>query len=210
MKRHISVILVIGFIICFTPGSTLAQTAESSWYLPIQLSDKNTEVKFHVDSTWHMVEGTASGMVGNIQLANERDPSTVQVLVNLPVGKFNTGNSMRDNRLREVMDLENHPMVTFKGNGLNEKCTPAHVVENGNCDDTLSGEIIIRGVTKKANVPVQIVSGEHQAFWVTGQLPLSWKEFGVEDPSIFIARVDPVVKVYFRVHVRGDQLSKND
>ena len=61
------------------PLSSQAETKLASWNLPVELTDKNTTVKFEVDSTWHMVHGTTAHISGNAKLLKPEDPSSVNV-----------------------------------------------------------------------------------------------------------------------------------
>jgi hypothetical protein len=106
--------------------------------------------------------------------------------------------------LREIFDEPSYPEVRFTASGSTLRCTPARAREEHVCEDTLQGSVGIRDVTKQVSVPISI-STEENAFVVSGEFPIRWAEYGVEDPSIFlIAKVNPVASVRFRVRLSGE------
>lgn len=176
---------------------TLPESHER-WHTPQKLSPENTKVTFELDSTWHTVHGKVGTLSGTLELKDKNDPQTVRVESELIVGSFDTGSGSRDSKMRDVMGSEDFPVVKFEVDGLSKKCTPALVFKSGKCDDIMDAKLTIRDVAKKYHVPVHIESAG-EAFVVKGELPVSWMEFGVEDPSILIASVDPVVTIFFEV-----------
>ena len=114
---------------------------------------------------------------------------------------FDTDNSKRDRRMREVMSAEKFKNVTFKSSGLKQACTPGVVMRDKLCSDILVGDLTILAKTKKVEIPVFIKYVDKNTFSVEGELHLRWAEYGIEDPSIFIARLNPVVTVFFKVQL---------
>lgn len=172
----------------------------NSWYLPTELSTKNTEVRFELDSTWHTVYGRLKTLSGRVSLEDSKDPSSARFELSFPVSSFDTDNGSRDEEMREVMAAAKFPDVTFRSSGGRLTCTPQAVKASGSCEDKLSGVLTIRGMSKLVEIPVRIqTSGT--GYEVSGRLPIRWGEFGVEDPSILVAKVAPIVSVIFRVEL---------
>jgi polyisoprenoid-binding protein YceI len=171
-----------------------------SWFLPRRLSDENVKISFTLGSTWHTVHGAVSGVTGKASLGDSEDPRSVQVHLQIPVERLDTDSGSRDRKMRRVMDSKTHPAIVFHGRGLLDDCTPALVHTKGLCDDHLAGDLEIRDVKKVVSIPVR-VRGEADRFIVSGRFPITWREYNVEDPSIFIASVDPVVTIEFEVHL---------
>lgn len=169
------------------------------WNLPQELDDQNTQVTFEVDSTWHTVHGVTKGVAGKIWLSNPKDHTSLNADIRLPVAMFNTDNSSRDERLAEVMAAEKHPQVLLRIASAPGLCTPpeSDAVE---CKGELLGTLEIRGVAKELRFPYQIKKdGDH--YNVSGELSFKWGGFGVEDPSILIARVKPDVIIRYQVRL---------
>lgn len=166
-----------------------------SWKTPMNLDDSNTAVSFEVDSTWHLVEGKTSGVQGGFVIDAE---DRLEGEVSVPVEKFDTDRSSRDERLREVMDEPDFKTVTFRVQSATPLCKPDAVSVNGNCDGHINGALTIRDVTKEVDVPYSIKL-EGDKYKAVGSFPIQWSEFGVEDPSILIAKVDPTAVISFSI-----------
>lgn len=182
-------------------GTLYADTSAARWHLPQDLDDGNVTIEFELDTTWHTVHGKTSLIKGNASLADEKDPTTVKVEVQLPVSKFDTGGSMRDSELREVMASDYFPFVVFEVMRLMRGCTPAVVLERGQCADELDGMLRIRDKRSPTTIPV-VIKRDGDGFAIVGKTDIRWADFGVEDPSMLIARVKPIVTVHFEVHLR--------
>jgi polyisoprenoid-binding protein YceI len=106
MRNYIlSTFFIIGMISTACNYAT-ADSGVSSWFLPLTLSDKNTTIAFTLDSTWHTVQGTTSGVSGLAELQDGEDPTSLHVQVQIPVETFDTDNSMRDSKLRKIMTAD--------------------------------------------------------------------------------------------------------
>lgn len=178
-------------------GLATVSLAEA-WNLPQQISDTNTKIKFEVDSTWHMVHGTVSGLGGKVWLANPQDASSIQAEVTIPVAQFDTANSSRDSRLREVMAAEAFSEVKLHLQAAPEICKPQDLNASGACQGILLGTLEIRGMKRELRLPYQMTKVDSH-YIVSGKFTFEWGAFGVEDPSILIARVKPEVAVTYEV-----------
>lgn len=192
--RQTSSLVFLTLLFC---AQCFAEPTLSTWHLPQVLDDTNTTVRFEVDSTWHLVHGATSGLTGKASLQDVNDPTSVKVSLSLPVAKFDTDNSSRDERMNEVMFSDTYPTVSFVGEKLQKRCTPAVVRRDKKCHDELKGKLTILKTTKDVALPLIIQESGAGGFVVEGSLALRWAEYGVEDPSIFIARLNPVVTVFF-------------
>jgi polyisoprenoid-binding protein YceI len=209
MKKHLYT-FTVAVSAAFTPCYVFAQPTQTPWHLPVAVSDKNTNVRFEVDSTWHTVEGIASDVSGELSLAEPDNAASVQVSLAIPVAKLDTDNSMRDDRMREILFADKYPEISFKANGLNKNCTPAIVQQDGKCKDSITGDLTILSTTKQVTIPITISNGANKGYVVSGKIPLKWAEYGVEDPSIIIAHVDPIVTVFFNISLepQGDKAAE--
>lgn len=180
------------------------------WNLPAKLDDSNTKIEFAVDSTWHMVHGDTSKIEGEAALHDRANFKAVVAEIRLPVKAFNTKRESRDERMREVMDAPEFPYVTFRINELLEACNPDKLELNQECDVTIDGSITIRDVTKKQKVKARALRSA-RGYEIKGNMSLNWLEYGVEDPSILVAKVDPMVNITFAVVLpdKNDGENKN-
>jgi len=109
----------------------------------------------HMMVTW--VRGSFKNVKGNLDF-DPADPSKSSVEVTIKVDQLYTGDGARDGHLKnaDFLDAENHPTITFKGNDVqvtNEK------------EFTVTGDLTIRGVTKKATLDVQFLGQQETPWW---------------------------------------------
>jgi polyisoprenoid-binding protein YceI len=191
------------------PHVLSAEPSVACWNLPLTLSDKNTEIRFQLDSTWHEIQGTTAEITGLASCVAAQSPQNIVVSLSLPVRSFNTDNSMRDSRLMEVMLVEQYPTVDVELSGLSGGCTPALVMRDKTCRDQLSGTLTIRGTEQPVSIPVTISFAADGHFHVAGEYSFAWPDFGIEDPSIFVAKLHPIVKIQFSVELETNSHSSN-
>lgn len=172
----------------------------AEWALPTELNDTNTTVSFAIDSTWHMVHGKVTGVHGSAWLAQPKSDAKsdegIQAKIEFPIASFDTDNKSRDKKLRKVMDHRTYPQVIFQLNRISDLCSPQSIKGDTLCHPTLHGTLTIRDKTKPVSIPATIRQ-LHNVYELKGVFPISWKDFGIEDPSILIARVNETVTVSF-------------
>lgn len=188
------------FFIALLPLVTTDTALAETWDLPVNLDDKNTIVTFVVDSTWHTVHGTTKDISGSVKLRDPKDPFSIEVDLRIPVRLFDTDSELRDDRMREVMASERFPEVRFTSTRLSKECDPAILTREGSCDGHLVGTVTIRDVTKDVALPT-VVRDTANGYRIEGSLALRWEDFHVEDPSILIAKLDPVVTITYQTSV---------
>ncbi len=172
------------------------------WSLPVDLSDSNTTVRFSVDSTWHLVQGSTRNISGKAWLKDPANPRSVHGELSIPVATFDTDSSRRDSRLREVMAEPQFPKVEIVVDAQESLCLPDTITPTSPCSTALSSSVTIRGVSKSFTLPT-IIERTDDGFLLKGELSLQWASFGVEDPSIFIAKLKPTVTVAFEVRLQS-------
>ncbi len=179
----------------------IVDTARSeTWDVPTELDDRNTSVAFVVDSTWHTVHGTTKNIAGSVHLRDPKDPLSVVVDLRVPVTLFDTDSDLRDDRLQEVMAAKTFPEVRFISTRLSAECEPTLVTRDGSCRGTLSGSLTIRDVTKEVSLPT-FIRDTAKGYRAEGSLAIRWEDFHVEDPSILIAKLEPVVTISYHTTI---------
>ena len=182
------------FAILISAKESFAQVPP--WQLPLILSDSNTSVSFSVESTWHTVHGVCTSVDGIVANTDARNTKTISVDVKIPVNKFDTESESRDENLRKVMAAEQFPFVHFKSTSFVSDCAQSKFQEI--CHGTLGGEIGIREVAKPIELQVKITP-DSKTFNIEANTSLNWDEFGVEDPSILIAKLDKKVDIKIKL-----------
>ncbi|MEU5866477.1 MULTISPECIES: YceI family protein [unclassified Nonomuraea] len=105
------------------------------------------------------------------------DPTASAVRVVLDVAGIQTGNQMRDNHLRtgDFLDAAAHPHITFES---------AFVVHAGGDSFEVTGDLTIRGVTRRITVPLDYTGTAVDAQGLTrvgfeGSVAVNRKDFGM-------------------------------
>jgi polyisoprenoid-binding protein YceI len=171
-----------------------------TWNLPSPLNDSNTKVSFVVDSTWHTVKGTTKDLSGSVLLKDKNDPLSIVVDLKIQVKTFDTDWDSRDEKLQECMASDTYPLASFTSTRLSENCKPTVLDIAGKCSGTLTGIITMRDVSKEVALPVSITKGQ-DSYLISGALPVTWADYNIEDPSILIAKLDPVVTISYETKV---------
>lgn len=174
--------------------------AQNTWNLPRDFNDTNTSIKFEVDSTWHLVKGATKGIHGSAWLQDPSDYASIRAELILPIGSFDTGSSSRDERMREVMHADLYPEVRLVISNTIGVCDPSALNVGASCSATLEGILNINNTRRQLRIPAQ-VRHDVEGYAVSGKIAFNWADFGIEDPSIFIAKLDPTVSVDFTVNL---------
>lgn len=182
------------------PRPLSADPVKWGWDLPQPISDSNTKITFEVDSTWHLIKGETAGIAGRVWLANPRDELSIRARFDLPVARFDTDGEMRDERMREVMDSEHAPYVSLSLDSLRPSCDPASFSASQSCPVELAVKLTIRGTERPMTLHGTLQKHGSDVV-LAGESRFSWLDFGVEDPSILVAKLDPEVAVTYSVTI---------
>lgn len=112
----------------------------------------------------HMMVTYVRGHFKNVRgtiFFDPANPHTASVEGTIDAAGIWTGEPDRDSHLRsaDFLDVENHPKITFKGN---------EVELIGENEATLTGELTIRGVTRKATLHVRYLGQWQTPWWEEG------------------------------------------
>jgi polyisoprenoid-binding protein YceI len=197
MKR----LLLASLATLFSILPVASQRAQGdTWNLPSPLNDSNTKVSFVVDSTWHTVNGTTKHLNGSVVLKDKNDPLSIVVDLKIQVKTFDTDWDSRDEKLQECMASDTYPVASFTSTRLSENCKPTVIDIAGKCSGTLTGILTMRDVSKEVALPVSITK-ERDSYLISGSLPVTWADYNIEDPSILIAKLDPIVTISYETKV---------
>ena len=181
------------FLLCIFLRINIGFTEEKIWNLPINISKENTEISFIIESTWHDVIGKLNNLTGKVYLKELNNFRSVAGEVAFNVVDMDTENSSRDEKMRKVMDVSQFPSVIFKLDDVKDLNEPS-AISNDSQNITINGSMTIKGVTKKLSI-LSSIKKINSNFLIESSFIINWKEFGVEDPSILIAKVYPDVKI---------------
>ena len=107
------------------------------------------------------VRGHFKNVTGSIEFDPE-NPSQSSVDTSINTSELWSGDPNRDGHLQasDFLDVENHPTITFKGN---------EVDLIGKNDFRVTGDLTLRGVTRKVSLEVNYLGQWGTPFWVDGK-----------------------------------------
>lgn len=168
-----------------------------------KFNNKDSKVTFNLSTNVHPVKAVVEKFKGhmNIKSADEKNIDSVEGLLEIDTTSINTHISLCDTRIqKETLSTAKYPKITFKVSKI------AIVSNKITIDNTISlkllGSLTIRDVTKKVEIPVKVnVSKDLLSAIVEGNYKVKFNDYNVPDPSVLIAKVDPVVDLSFKLKV---------
>jgi len=139
----------------------------------------------------HEVRGVSRQVEGR---ALAQPDGTVRVQVRAKVASFDSGNSNRDEHLREATHGVAHPYASVKGTMRRLVLPLAAPAES-----TLHAVVELNGRKQAVDVPVRL-KPEGRSVRATFSFPISLEAFKVDRPQLLLVKVDD------RVVIKGDLL----
>lgn len=168
-----------------------------------KFSNKDGNVDFNLSTTMHPLKAVVKKFKGhmNIKSKDEKNIDQVEGILEIEANSITTNNSLCDNRMKnETLSVSKFPKITFKVSKI------AIISNKISIDNTINlkmlGDLTIREVTKKVEIPVKInVAKDKTSAVVEGNYKVNFNDYNVPDPSILIAKVDPIVDLSFKLKV---------
>lgn len=179
------------------PGTAVPAAAEP---LTLTLDLEESVVRFTLGATLHTVRGSFRIESGELTF----DPATGEVSgrVVMDATSGNTGNRKRDRDMHvKVLESEQYPDVVFLATRFEGVFQPA-----GESEVTLHGTVRIHGseheIAIPATVEVETTDDGGRRLKATGTFVVPYVEWGMENPSKFLLRVDKTVEVTIQAEGR--------
>lgn len=144
---------------------------------PHVIDKAHSEINFVADSRLLSAHGFFGKWDADVKL-DAANWSNSTVAITIDAASINTRVDMRDNHLKsaDFFDVAKYPTITFKSTGV--KQLSANKLE-------ITGDLTMKGVTKKVIVPASVVFYEKGAGRFRGALTILRKDFGVSyDPAV--------------------------
>jgi polyisoprenoid-binding protein YceI len=149
---------------------------------PHVVDKAHSEINFVADSRLL----SAHGFFGKWDADVKLDPanwSASSVSISIDAASINTRNERRDGHLKsaDFFDVEKHPVITFKS--VSVKQAAANTLE-------ITGDLTVRGTTKRITVPATMVFYEEGAGRFKGSFVIDRMAYGVSYDS----KLNPIQK----------------
>lgn len=114
------------------------------------------------------------------------------VTLTFPTAKLDCANGTMNGHMMKALNATKNPNITFVMSAY--ELNAAAPVKG-----TLSGTLLINGVSKPITMPAEFVSGAAGALRATGTYVLTMTEWQVEPPKLMMGamKVNPVINVHF-------------
>ena len=146
----------------------ISATVVRAQYKP---TDQGSAVQFKIKNFGFSVDGSFSGLQGNIQF-DPAHPDLSLFDVSVDAASVNTDNSMRDEHLRKdsYFDVKNFPRIRFQSTKIS--------VGNKTGDFMMSGKLTIKNTTKDISFPFTAVAGKN-GYQFKGNFHIKRKDFQI-------------------------------
>ena len=139
--------------------------------IPHTVDRAHSEINFVADSRLLSAHGYFGKWDADIRL----DPkawATSSVRITIDASSINTRVDMRDNHLRspDFLDVAKHPTITFQSTAI-AVTSPTKV--------DITGDLTVRGTTKRIVIPATLVFYEGSAGRFRGQFTINRRDYGV-------------------------------
>lgn len=174
-------------------------------------SDSKNYAMFTSEATLETIHGRTTGVTGTISA----DPANVadsRVDITIDLATLDTGINMRNEHMRNrFLQIEKFPTATFKAVSVSGSKS---VNPNIPADINVTGDLTIRGVTKRITAPVRVTSipeseltkasrGPGDWIHATTEFPIKLSDFGIEVPQTLGMKLSNDVKVKIDVFANG-------
>ena len=171
-----------------------AQPAE----LHYALDARSSELAWELPATLHTVHGRAPEFSGTVDaLAGDHGDWTITARIVVKAAAMATGNASRDRNMREkVLETDRFPEIVFEARRIRADLSEFRPGERLTAE--VEGDLTVHGKAAPVRVPVD-VSVAADSVTLQGFFALSWKQYGLNDPSFGIVTVRDPLKVQFRL-----------
>jgi polyisoprenoid-binding protein YceI len=168
-----------------------------------KFNQKESLITFDISTSVHPVRAIAKKFRGfmRVKTADEKKFDEIEALLEIDTGSITTQIGLCNEIMRrDTLKVETYPKITFKVKSL--EITSNKTGSNNIIFLKLGGFLTIRGVEQEVAIPVKVTVSPDKTFGlVEGKYSINFNDFKVPDPSIFIAKVYPVLDLSFKLKV---------
>src|SRR5690554_3507064 len=151
----------------------------------------------------HDFKINATKVNGKMTIANNR-PETLTV--EIPVRSLISGEKLMDKKTHEAFNEPKNPTITFNMTELNSV-----QVTGDNIAVTVTGNLTLRGVTKKVTLKSNGKASTPGVYTFEGTLPIKMSDFGMNPPTAMLGtmKTKDQVTVNYKVTFEGASIDFN-
>ncbi|HWP46839.1 MAG TPA: YceI family protein [Candidatus Limnocylindrales bacterium] len=195
-------LIFIGTKHFFLTFPTYAKPAASSKPAFYKILPGLSQVKFYGSSPFDKFTGTSTQiegfLEGPIETITQAPSSNLKAEVRVEARSLNTGNDRRDKKMRETLEVEKYPLITFK---LGQVRLIQKASDTGPDRYKVEGMLGIHGVERPVTVEVES-KREGNRVTISGKMPLDITDYQIDPPRvpvIVFVKMDKNVRVEFNL-----------
>jgi len=160
-----------------------------------------SRVGFDAKSTLHDFSGVTQKVEGELTVDLAAPAAGCAGKVSVDAKSLDTGLADRDSGMREKLDVQKHPQLTFEWTGFRDaRVDSAAQTAAG----TAVGRLSLRGVVREVAMPVRVSVDASKRIAIEGELTLKMSSFDIEPPSqLGMIKVEDDVKVWIALRARS-------
>ena len=158
----------------------------------------DSEAGYRVHEVLNGSDVTVTGRTDSVSGSATVDGTAITAAtITVQVADIATDSEQRDSYFRDsAMDAQAFPTATFT---LAEPVADAVPSGSGTTEVDAVGDLTLHGVTKRVTATLQVgLSGD--GVDISGSVPITFSDFGVQAPSLGFVKVDDAGAVEFLVH----------
>jgi len=186
----------VAFVAVLSSAILAAEEPASAYHYRIDAG--GSELTWELPATLHTVHGRAPELSGTVDAAAQaHDEWSIQARVTVKAAAMVTGNEKRDRNMREkVLETDRFPEIVFEARRIRADLSRLKPGERFTAE--VEGDLTVHGKAAPVRVPVD-VSVSADSVVLQGFFAVSWKQYGLNDPSFGIVTVRDPLKVQFRL-----------
>jgi polyisoprenoid-binding protein YceI len=179
-------------------ASAILAAEEPAFAYHYRIDAGGSELTWELPATLHTVHGRAPELSGTVDAAaGEHGDWNIQARMVVKAAAMVTGNASRDRNMREkILETDRFPEIAFEARRIRVDLSRLKPGERFTAE--VEGELTVHGKAAPVRVPVD-VSVSADSVILQGFFALSWKQYGLHDPSFGIVTVKDPLKVVFRL-----------
>ncbi|MET3450280.1 YceI family protein [Curtobacterium sp. 1544] len=158
----------------------------------------NSEAGYRVHEVLNGSDVTVTGRTDSVTGSATVDGTSItKATITVQVADIATDSNQRDSYFRDsAMDTSAFPTATFE---LTEPVADAVPSGSGTTKVEASGNLTLHGVTKAVTATLEVgLNGD--GVDISGSIPITFSDYGVQAPSLGFVKVDDAGAVEFLVH----------
>ena len=171
---------------------------QASAQTTLRVDSDASVIHYDGKALFHDWRGSSDSLSGRVIVRWDSVPAVSAVRLSVPVATFDSGNRMRDDKMRDVTDASEHPDITFTADRI------ALLVwrpDGSRGTWRLTGTLKFAGKSRPLTTDAD-VTWDGSTLTASGAFAIDLDAFGVDRPSLLGRKIDETIRLTYRVVAR--------